>query len=106
MHGTARRTALGLFTVGLVASTLVATRDACAGSAVWLLASDDGCPSRAGFAAALRVVVPEVGFVPDDREAALRVALSDAGAEYRVIAGNQERVLSDAALRCDERARK
>src|SRR5438128_107519 len=68
------------------------------------------CPQREAVVRALAVLLPEMHVAADDRAAAqagtaIAVGVSDEGQRYRVRVGETDRVLSDPARRCDDRAR-
>jgi hypothetical protein len=70
-------------------------------SAQPVVQASGACPSQADVAAALRVALPNA---PIGNDAGAQV--TDHGASFHVRVGPAERTFSDAARRCDERARK
>jgi len=102
MRGMASIVSLCVFALMFVAARPAAAR---AAHSITLVKAD-GCPSGRAFTAALQTIFPDANFVTDGREESLRVELSDVGADYRVRVGTVQRDFTDAAMRCDERARK
>src|SRR5207247_2392750 len=63
------------------------------------------CPARGAVARALAALLPEMRVTPGEAGAGgLLVTVGDEGERYRIRIGEVERLLTDAARRCDDRA--